>query len=431
MGRYSRTRIAEGDGSGEDIVGIIDIGTSKISCLITVPPLMGLGISGNANASRFLGLGHQRSRGVKAGLVIDLDQAERAIRAAVAQAERGAGVTLDEVYVSVGGAQLRSDHFAASANVEHGVVTEADVERLMEGARSFAEREGRTLVHMNQLGFRLDQTSGIREPRGMAGKLLSSDIHAVTADESAVRNLRLLIERCLLRPHRLVPSAIASARAVASSEELQNGVTVIDLGAGATSIAVLADNHDLFADTVTIGGNHITYDIMRALDTPLAEAERIKALYGTMLEAGSDERDVVVYPRTRDAESEECQTTRARLRALIRPRIENLLDQVMVKLDGAGVQRYRGKHVVLTGGGAQLQGVAEFASQRLRCAVRVGKPQPLLGMPESICGPAFATAIGLVAAARDGSSVPAATGRMPVAGDGYLGRMGQWLRQSF
>jgi len=423
VARHDLTNIAD----RKEIVGIVDIGTAKICCLIAVPQP---GAAGAPPSMRFLGLGQQRSRGIKAGLVIDLDQAERAIRDTVAQAERDAGVTLDEVHVSIGGAHLRSDHFAASADVEHGVVGNGDIGRLMDGARNFAEREGRTLVHMNRLGFRLDRASGIREPRGLAGRQLSGDIHTVTADEAAVRNLRLLVERCLLRPSRLVPSGLASARAVATPAELRGGVTVIDLGAGATSIAVVSDDHDLFADTVTIGGNHITYDLMRALETPLAEAERIKALYGTMLEAGSDDREVVTFPRARSVDSEASQTTKARLHGLIRPRIESLLDQATAKLEASGVGRYGGDGVVLTGGGAQLLGVAEFASQRLRRPVRIGKPRPLSAMPDSLGGPAFATAIGLVAATQWADALHVGGEPLRPAGS-YLGRMGQWLRQSF
>jgi cell division protein FtsA len=265
----------------------------------------------------------------------------------------------------------------------------------------------------------------------MAGRTLVGDMHAVTADEGPIRNLILLIERCFLRAARLTPSALASARAVATAEELSQGVTVIDFGAGATSVAIIADGHDLFVDSIPIGGNHLTFDIKAALGTSVAEAERIKVLYGTLLEAGSDERDVVTYQQSHDPDAELYQTTRAHLRQLLRPRVENQLSQAMAKLVASGLQAYGGGRIVITGGAAQLVGLPMFAGRYWGMSVRLALPQPLAGMGPSSCGSAFATAVGLVTAAANPATIPLAEPRLGPAGDGYLGRVGQWLRESF
>ena len=421
MGGNRRMTRAGNTDRHQESIGVLDIGTSKICCLIATA----------ADAPRLLGLGHQRARGIKAGIVVNLDEAEQAIRAAVASAERQAGMTLDGVHVSISGGQLASSHFAVTAELAGGIVRPEDLDRLTDGARQFCGRDGRALVHMNMIAYRLDASPPLRDPRGMAGRSLAADVHAVTADDGPVNNLRLLIERCFLNPNRLTPAAIASARAVATADELRTGVTVIDMGAGTTSVGIVADGHDVYVDTLPIGGNHLTFDIMAGLGASFAEAERIKVLYGTMIEASSDERDFVTYPRASETEPELYQTTRAQVRDLIRPRVESLLSQAMDRLVASGLQAYGGGRIVLTGGAAQLVGLPMFAGRLFGMAVRLASPPPLGGMSPSSCSPAFATAIGLVAAAANPATLALAEPRTALASPGYLGRVGQWLRESF
>lgn len=421
MAQSKRTAISGSRNRHPRVIGVLDIGTAKICCLIVT----------ESNPPRLVGFGHQRARGIKAGIVVDLDEAEQAIRAAVAQAERQAGVTLEAVHVAIAGGQLQSEHFTATAQITTGIVSNTDIGRVIDGARHFCERDGRALIHLNLIAYRLDASPGVRDPRGMAGRILAGDMHAVTAEDGPVRNLSLLVERCFLRPVRLTPAALASARAVATAEEMRAGVTVLDIGAGTTSVGVIADGHDVFAASVPIGGNHLTFDIASALRTPLAEAERIKVLYGTMVEASSDERDIVTYPRSNESEVELYQTTRAQIRAIITPRVESLLNQATEKLVASGLQAYGGGKFVLTGGGAQLVGLPMFAGRLLGAPVRIAAPRPLAGMSPSSCTPAFATAIGLVAAAANAATLAPAEPRGAMSEGGYLGRVGQWLREAF
>jgi cell division protein FtsA len=402
-------------------VGVLDLGTSKIACIIaqTEPN------------PRLLGLGHHRARGIKAGMIVDMDEAEQAVRAAVSQAERQAGVTLQQITISIGGGSLGSLHFSASAPVPTGVVGNNDMARLIDGARHYVERDGRRLIHLNAIAYHIDGSPGLRDARGMAGRTVSGDMHAVSTDASQLSNLHLLLERCFLTVDRFIPAGIASARATATSDELRAGITVIDIGAGTTSIAVIADGHDLFVDEIPMGGDHVTFDIVRALGTPVVEAERIKILYGTMVGASSDERDCVSYPRLVHSDYEVYQTTRAELHRLIKPRIESLLTQAMGRLAERGLQAYGGNQIVLTGGSAQLTGLAIFAGRHLGRSVRVAHPVPLFGMGLSSCSPAFATVIGLVAAGAHAATLPVGKSGRMAADTGYLERMSQWLRDSF
>lgn len=411
------------DGTTGDVLGLLDIGTSKVCCLITVRSRAGY---------RVAGIGNQRSRGVKAGVVVDLDEAEQAVRAAVAQAERMAGVRLDDVVVAAACGRMRSSHFAAHAEIETGYVREADISRLKSAGRAYAERDGRMLLYLDRLGWRIDGVAGIRDPKGMAGQRLSADLHAITADDAPLRNVVLLIERCYLTLSKAIPTPLASALAVTSDEERRLGITCLDIGGGMTAISVFADGRFLFADQVPVGGNHMTFDIARELRTPLAEAERIKALYGTLVAASSDKHEVITYSLAGEEEPALHHTTKARLRSILQPRMEGLLALVRERLQRSKVTGYAGERVVLTGGSSQLVGVGEFAANVLGRPVRVARPQPVAGMPASTCSPAFATVVGLTAASQ---VMQAGWTWLPeYAGgsrEGYLGRMGQWLRQSF
>ena len=407
---------------GGSVVGLIDIGTSKVACLIVA--------RGEEGQAGIIGFGHQRSRGVKAGVVTDLDAAEQTVRAAIAQAEHIAGVTLADVFVAVSCGRLVSQNFSAKATVARGVVGESDIARLMAGGRAYAERDGRTLVHLDRLGFRLDGATGISDPRRMAGRRLVADLHAVSADDAPVRNLVLLVERCYLSVAGLVAAPYASALAVTSAEERRLGVTCIDIGGGSTSVAVFANGRFVFADAIPIGGDHVTFDIARTLQCALAEAERIKALYGTLVTAPSDEHEVFTYPPTGEEEGSSQTMTKAQLALVIRPRVAALLEHISDRLERAGMRAHPGNRVVLAGGGSGFVGMREFAAEVIGRPVRVGRPQTHAGLPQSLSSPAFATVIGLHAAAMTGSQA-SATSRARDYAPGYFGRVGQWLREGF
>lgn len=420
-------------GSQKKVTGVLDVGSSKIVCLIAALDAEPRTSTPNPNlpSVRILGIGHQQSRGVKGGVITDLDKAEEATRAAIAQAERMAGVMLDEVHLSIACGRLKSHNFVAATDIESGIVTDADFERLLTGGQAYAERTGRTVVHLNEVAVRLDGAAGIHDPRGMAGQKLSADLHAVTADDAPLRNLLLMVERCYLKPASLTAAPFASALAVTTEEERRLGATVIDIGGGTTTLAMFAEDRFIGADAAPLGGHHLTLDIARALHTPLAEAERIKALYGTLARARSDERELFSYPVTGEEDGVSRKMTKAELAEVIRPRIRLIADHVVERLAESPVARYASHSVILTGGTSNLVGLADMMAEALSRPVRVSRPEAATGLPPQVLSPAFATGLGLLLA-----GTPEQAGRMTFkdqnpAPSGYLERVGSWLKDGF
>jgi cell division protein FtsA len=229
---------------------------------------------GRAGRVDVLGIGQQPSRGLKAGVVIELDAAEQSVRAAVAEAERAAGCELRQVLLAVACGRLKSTTFAADTKVEGRAVGEVDLARLLSAGRSYVERDGRALLHMNTIAYRLDGAQGIADPRGLAADTLSVDLHAVTADDAPLRNLVHVAERAYLSVTGLVPAPYASGLAVTTPHERRAGVLVLDFGAGTTSLALFVDGHLLASEVIPVGGHHISFDLARGLTTSLSEAER-------------------------------------------------------------------------------------------------------------------------------------------------------------
>jgi cell division protein FtsA len=419
------------DRRGQQIFGILDIGTSKIAAAVVIADPASPAAQNGAPQIRIAGLGLQRSKGVKAGVLTDLDEAEMAVRAAISQAERAAGITLSSVSTSVSCGRLKSSHFAANAVIDSGVVTDEDVERMLDGGRAYAERDGRSLIHFNRLGFRLDGAEGVREPIGLSARHLAAQLHAVTADEAPLRNLLLLIERCYIGCDGLVATPYASALATTTQEERALGVTAIDFGAGTTSIALFADGRFVGAEVVPVGSQHMTFDIAKALQTPLVEAERIKTLYGTLVSAQSDEHETFSYPLAGEEDGAVYQTTKARLTDIIRPRMAQILGLVRERLAQNGASALAGDRIVLTGGASQLLGSAEFAASALGRPVRAGRPFALPGLPESLGGPQFSALAGLaIASGQYGAEHGTYKDRAAFA-RGYFGRVGSWLKAGF
>jgi cell division protein FtsA len=404
------------------ILGLLDIGTSKTVCLIVAPAR-----HGGAGDVEVLGLGQQASRGLKAGTVIELDAVEQCVRAAVTDAERAAGTELRQVLLAVACGRLKSTSFAADAKIGGRAVTEADIGRLMSAGRSYVERDGRALLHLNCIGYRLDGAAGIAAPHGLAGKLLSADLHAVSADAAPLRNLVHAAERAYLSVTGLVPAPYASSLAATTAEERRTGVVALDFGAGTTGLALFAEGHLLANDVIPVGGHHITFDIARALQISLAQAERIKATYGTLDAAAADA--ATVAPAGEDGPRLEPATT-AQVRDVVRHRVTGLLGQIAERLERAGVAGGATQHVVVTGGAAQLAGLTAFAGAVLQKPARAGQAKAVHGLPAGAGGPALSTALGLAQVAFDLAAGVRRGERNFMAG-GYLRSVGRWLQAGF
>lgn len=412
-----------------EIVGLVDVGTAKVTCLIAERHWQ----AGHdaLPAVRVLGVGHQRSAGVKAGMVVDLDAAEAGVRAAVANAERAADVTLDDVVVTISCGRLASAHMTTRVDLEVGHVRPEDLNRLASAARDYAVRDDRALVHLNRVAYNLDGESGVRDPVRLAGSRLSANWHAVTADTKPLHNLSQVIDRAHLGIRQFMPAGLAAALSATTADERRLGVTCIDIGAGVINIACFLDGRFLLVDTLPVGGAHLTYDIAKKLSTPLAEAERIKTLYGTLIAARSDEHELIPYALAGELEGEAYQTSRAEIARILFPRVSNQLRALKERLDKADATLDVGPNVVLTGGASQLVGLVDLTARTLGRSVRLGNPPLLNGLPPSMRSPAFSAVAGLALATppETRQAYAAPTSRMSTGS--YLDRMEKWLRESF
>lgn len=383
-------------GEKQSMFSVLDIGSSKVSCIIGryEPHVEAEDFVNRVPDLSVIGFGVRAAKGMKSGVVIDLEAAEDAIRACVSEAERSAGLTIDEVAIPISCGRLTSVNFAASDHVRGGKVDIKDVTRVIDAGSKFASRPDRSILHLFPIGFRLDENSGVRDPIGMVGSELATDIHAVTAEHTPISNLMLAIEKSELTVSNVIASPYASAISTIVPDEAKLGVTCIDIGGGTTKFAVFAEGHFIYCDSFPVGGHHITLDIARALGTSPEEAERIKTLHGSLVYAQSDDEEVIYVSRVSDPGAHENCLTKAQLSMLIRPRVEEILAAIQERLDKSGFSVFAGERVVLTGGTADLSGIDQFAAHFLGKPVRIGPPLPVGGLPEIADGPSFASSVG-------------------------------------
>src|SRR5215831_8322362 len=381
------------------LVAALDIGTSKIACLIARlrPRIPEEPLRRRTHAVEILGIGHTRARGIKSGTVVDLVEAEEAVRHAVASAERMAGLELDAVIVSVSAGRLSSELFTATVHVGGPHVSNGDIERVLAAGSRHSLRHGRVVLHSVPIGYALDDARGIRDPRGMLGKRLGVDMHVVTADVVALRNLMLTVEHCHLTVEAMVASPYVAGLAVLADDETDLGAAVIDIGAGTTTIAVFCGGHFVHTDAFAVGGHHVTMDLARGLNANIADVERLKTLHGSVLAGVSDDRDVIAVPAVGADEREPPHlVSRQNLVGIIKPRVEEILEMVRDRLNASPLAADPRGRVILTGGASQLTGVAEIAARILGREVRVGRPLGIAGLPEAAKGAAFAASAGLL-----------------------------------
>lgn len=372
------------------IAAILDIGSSKIVCLIaridgTKPPVI-------------MGIGHQRSQGMRAGLVVDIQAAENAILAAVHAAEKMANVSIEDVVVNLSSNAIISQRVQIDIDIGGHEVTAQDIARITAQASDAINIQEQTVLHVIPYGYVIDNNVGITNPLGMFGHHLQSQVHIVTAPLSVVRNLQHCLAKCSLQCQAVVAGGYAAGLAALTEDERQLGAVVIDMGGGTTNIAIFENDNMVFTGNIPIGGIHITKDIARGLSTGLSYAERIKTLYGNLL--ASMEDDTISIDLSDEDESnvepEISHVARSALVGIIRPRVEEMLDMVLQHLQQNGYASLQSLRLVLTGGTSQLTGMRELASDYFHSQTRLAKPLPMEGMAESIKGGGFSGAIGLV-----------------------------------
>ncbi|HKA78820.1 MAG TPA: cell division protein FtsA [Xanthobacteraceae bacterium] len=418
------------------MVAALDVGTSKIACMIgrLKPRKPQDAPNRRTHTVDVVGFGHTLARGMKGGAVIDLADAEAAVRQCADLAERTAKMQLDSVVVAVSAGRPASELISASVEVVGSTIGERDIARVLTAGSRHSARTGRAVLHSLPIGYVVDDAGGISDPRGMLARQFGIDMHVVTTDVSAARNLMLAVERCHLDVEAMVTSPYVAGLAALADDEAELGAAVVDMGAGTTTIAVFSAGRFVHADGFALGGRHVTMDLARGLNARVADAERIKTLYGSVLSGGSDERDMIAVPPVDNDEREAPQfVSRATLVRIIKPRVEEILELVRDRLKASPFAAEPRGRVVLTGGASQLNGLAGLAAHILGRPVRIGRPLGISGLPEEAKGPAFAVATGLLVypqAAHLEHFEPRRT-RHSATGGGYIARVGRWLRESF
>jgi cell division protein FtsA len=406
------------------LVSALDIGTTKICCFIARV---------EDDRPRVLGIGHQISRGVRNGKIIDLEAASASVLNAVHAAEEMAGETIQQVVANLSGGFSASRIIRAEIGVAAREIGDADMRRVLEHGYLLREPGDRQVIHSVPVGFSVDDSRGIRDPRGMLGERLGVNMHVVTASAASVRNHTSAVGRSHLEVDALVVSPYASGLSCLVEDEIGLGVTVIDMGGGTTTIGVFFDGNLIFADYVPVGGGHVTNDIARGLSTSIADAERMKTLFGSAISSSTDEREMIAVPQIGEEDDGHVNhVPKSLLVGIVAPRIEETFELVRNRLEASGFDKIAGRRVVLTGGACQLHGAREFAGLILDKQVRIGRPQRVTGLAEATGGPAFATTAGLLHfALSERAEVSGARRSAEDARRGVFGRLGHWLKENF
>ncbi len=384
------------------VIAILDVGTSKIACLVLRfdgPERFredGLGSMAGQSSFRVIGAATTRSRGVRFGEIDAMPETERAIRTAVQAAQKMANVRVDHVIACLSGAQPRSYGLAGEIEILAEQVSEQDVARVLAACDVPDYGHGREVLHAQPVNFALDHRSGLADPRGQNGRRLACDMHLLTVETAALQNLLYCINRCDLELAGLASSAYVAGIASLVEDEQELGAACIDMGGGATGLSIFIKKHMIYADAVRMGGDHVTSDIAKGLQVPMATAERIKTFYGGVMATGMDDREMIeIGGDSGDWERDRRKVSRAELIGIMRPRVEEILEEVRARLDAAGFDSLPSQQIVLTGGASQIPGLDGLAARILGQNLRLGRPLRVQGLPQAATGAAFASSVGL------------------------------------
>jgi cell division protein FtsA len=409
----------------ERIVVGIDVGTTKVCTLIAaVSP---------EDQLEIIGAGITPSRGMRRGVVVDVDDAVQAISASVQKAEQQSGYKIMSAFVGISGAHISStnSHGVVAVRRTDNVITEDDIERALEAAKVVSMPHDRDVIHVVPRHFVIDGQEGINNPAGMLGRRLEVETTVVTGTQTAIHNLSRCIEQVGVGIDALVVQPIAAGEAVLTTAEKDMGVALVDLGGGTTDAGVFVDGSISYIASVPVGRNHISNDIAVGLRTPFMAADEIKIRHGYAISEAIEE-DRVIDIASYDAGDGE-PISRRELAQIIEARLEETFELVRDSLERGGFEITRSGRdggipggIVLVGGTAQLQGIRRLAQEVLNTSVRIGTPTGMFGLVESISNPAYAASVGLLKwglAQSDDFGGP--------VGDGTLGRLKEWLRSFF
>ncbi|MFW5641728.1 MAG: cell division protein FtsA [Roseicyclus sp.] len=384
------------------VVAVLDIGTFKTACLVLRfdeagrAPGEGIGAMAGQAGFRVIGAATTRSRGVRFGEIDTVQETERAIRTAVQAAQKMAQVRVDHVIVALAGGRPRSYGLDGEVVLTSGTVSDGDVAAVLGACEMPDIGAGREVLHAQPVNFSIDHRTGLSDPRGHVGSRLSVDMHLLTIEAAAIETLLHCVKRCDLDLAGLASAPYVAGISSLVEDEQELGAACIDMGGGATSLSIFMKKHMIFADTVRMGGDHVTSDISHGLHIPMPHAERIKTRFGGVMATGLDDREIIeLEAETGDWHHDRRTVSRSELIGVMRPRVEEILEEARALLDAAGFEHLPSQRIVLTGGASLIPGLDGLASRILGNQVRLGRPLRVQGLPQSACGPAFSACVGL------------------------------------
>ncbi len=373
------------DSSRRIIVGL-DIGTSKVAAIV--------GEVTDDGDIEIIGIGSHRSRGLKKGVVVNIESTVQSIQRAIEEAELMAGCHIDEVYAGIAGSHVRSLNSHGIVAIRDREVFQQDIERVIDAAQAVAIPADQKVLHILPQEYLVDNQEGVREPLGMSGVRLEAKVHLVTCAVNAAQNVEKCIERCGLKVKDVILEQLASSYAVLSDDERELGVCMVDIGGGTTDIAVFTDGAIRHTAVIPIAGDQVTNDIAMALRTPTQNAEEIKIKYACALTqlAGADE--TIKVPGVGDKPPKEL--SRQALAEVVEPRYDELFTLVQAELRRSGFEELIAAGIVLTGGSSKMEGVIELAEEIFHMPVTLGAPKHVTGLKDIVRNPIYATGVGLL-----------------------------------
>ena len=385
------------------VVAVVDVGTSKIACIVAEITSDSLGASlgdggplTNPSGIRVAGAALIQSRGVQFGEISAMQETEKAIRSVLAKAQKMAKVRVDYILACFSGANPESFSLCGNVALNGDPIAEADIARVLAACKAPAFGSGREPLHAQPLKFSVDHRPDLVDPRGQFGNRLSVDLHLLMVNRIAVENIYECVRKCGLELAGVASSAYASGISSLIEDEQELGAACVDIGAEITGISIFHKKHMIHAGAIRLGGNHVTWDIGSCFSISNGEAERLKTKYGGIYATHRDDREYCEFsPHSGDWSVGDSRLSRSELIGVIKPRVEEILEEVRTALDVAGFSQVPGQRIVITGGCSILPGIEDLARTVLGQHVRLGRPMLLKGLPESMTGSQFSSTVGM------------------------------------
>ena len=410
--------------NAQKIFAALDLGSSKICCAIAVPD--------EPEGLKLLGVGHQASRGLKNGKVVHVEALEDAILNAVHAAEQMAGHTINSVFVNFPALYIDSKTAQVEIDLDQRPVDEGHMRRLLTFDYRAYIPPTNEILHVFPITYVLDNSPGIRDPRGLTGKKLRVALHLLSAPIGVIESLKSCLARCHLDLGSFVVTPYASALSTLVDDEMNLGTTIIDIGAEVTTMASFLEGALVHSDSIALGGSHITKDIARGISTPIAHAERMKTLYGSLLDVSSDDQETIAVPQMGEAGvPHQSQVPKSFLTHIIKSRMEETLELVRGRLKNSGMDRLVCQRIVMTGGSSQFHGLQGLASKIFGRSVRVAKPYKCKGVSDFVYDPMFATCSGLLEYAWRDFTGREETVKLLQEPRHVWNKVSHWLRENF